>query len=149
MFSSLLGMGRLFSERTTQPTNISNNTVRSRRVVNDVSGGQVTIEEVYSNGSLIQRSATTTHRRPPQMRVAEIEIFVMNSPAMNTFIFPSNHNNLDLNFRSLFNNESILEHIMRLSEQQRGRTGTPPASQQSIDSLEQIDITDEHCKITD
>ena len=143
-------MGRFFSEMggpvPAQPTN--NNIVRSRRVVTDESGNQVTIEEVSSNGSLIQRTETTTTRRQ-QRHPPMSSIFVMNSPVMTTFIFsPINSGNLDLNFRSLFNDESILEHIMRLSEQQRGRTGTPPASQQAIDGLEQIDITDEHCKIT-
>ncbi len=54
--------------------------------------------------------------------------------------------NLDLNFRSLFNNESILQHIMRLSEMDRGRSGTPPASAEVIKNLPVVEITEKDCK---
>jgi hypothetical protein len=43
--------------------------------------------------------------------------------------------NVDLNFRSLFNNESIMQHILRLSEMDRGRSGTPPASKEVVEKL--------------
>jgi hypothetical protein len=46
--------------------------------------------------------------------------------------------NLNLNFRSFASDETILSHIMRLSEQERGRTGTPPASEDSIKNLEEV-----------
>ena len=54
--------------------------------------------------------------------------------------------NLNLNFRSFASDENILQHIMRLSEQQMGRTGTPPASESSIKNLPEIEITDKECK---
>jgi E3 ubiquitin-protein ligase RNF115/126 len=38
---------------------------------------------------------------------------------------------------------------LRLSEQQRGRSGTPPASKTVIDQLPHVQITDEHCKNVD
>jgi E3 ubiquitin-protein ligase RNF115/126 len=53
---------------------------------------------------------------------------------------------LNFNFRSFANDETILQHIMRLSEQERGRTGTPPASQDSIKNLPEVNITDSDCK---
>ena len=57
--------------------------------------------------------------------------------------------NMDLNFRSLFNNESILQHIMRLSELDRGRSGTPPASKDVVDKLSEFVISDKDCKYTE
>lgn len=57
-------------------------------------------------------------------------------------------NNVNMNFRSFVNDETILQHILRLSEQQRGRQGTPPASKDAIEKLQQVDICDEHCKIS-
>jgi hypothetical protein len=53
---------------------------------------------------------------------------------------------MDLNFRSLFDNHSIMQHILRLSELDRGRSGTPPASKSAIDTLPEIEITDKECK---
>jgi hypothetical protein len=44
-------------------------------------------------------------------------------------------NNVNMNFRSFANDETILQHILRLSEQQRGRQGTPPASKDAIENL--------------
>ena len=57
--------------------------------------------------------------------------------------------NMDLNFRSLFNNDSIMQHILRLSELDRGRSGTPPASKDVVDKLPEIDISDKDCKCTE
>jgi E3 ubiquitin-protein ligase RNF115/126 len=54
--------------------------------------------------------------------------------------------NVDLNFRSLFNNESIMQHILQLSEMDRGRSGTPPASKEVVDKLSEFDISDKDCK---
>ena len=54
--------------------------------------------------------------------------------------------NLNLNFRSFASDENILQHIMRLSEQQMGRTGTPPAAESSIKNLPEIKITEKECK---
>ena len=54
--------------------------------------------------------------------------------------------NLNLNFRSFASDENILQHIMRLSELQMGRTGTPPATESSIKNLPEIEITDKECK---
>ena len=54
--------------------------------------------------------------------------------------------NLNLNFRSFFDNDRILQHIMRLSELERGRSGTPPASKKVIDDLPDIEISDSDCK---
>ena len=56
--------------------------------------------------------------------------------------------NMDLNFRSLFSNESIMQHILRLSETERGRSGTPPASKEVVDKLSEFDISDKDCKCT-
>ncbi len=46
--------------------------------------------------------------------------------------------NLDLNFRSVLSDEQLLQHIMRLSELQRGRMGAPPASKDAIEKLEEV-----------
>jgi E3 ubiquitin-protein ligase RNF115/126 len=54
--------------------------------------------------------------------------------------------NLDLNFRSFLGDDALLQHIMRLSELQRGRTGTPPASEEAINNLEEVKITSDLCK---
>jgi E3 ubiquitin-protein ligase RNF115/126 len=56
--------------------------------------------------------------------------------------------NLDLNFRSLFSNDSIMQHILRLSELDRGRSGTPPASEECIKNLPEVEITEKDCKQT-
>lgn len=50
-----------------------------------------------------------------------------------------------MNFRSSVN-DNLLEQIMRLSMQERGRTGTPPASEQAIRNLPEVDITEKLCK---
>ena len=50
-----------------------------------------------------------------------------------------------MNFRSVFG-DNLIEQIIRLSEQDRGRTGTPPASKEAIKNLPEITITDNYCK---
>lgn len=67
---------------------------------------------------------------------------MLNDPLFTSSLF----GNLNLNFRSFASDENILQHIMRLSEQQRGRTGTPPASESAIKNLEEVKITDKECK---
>ena len=54
-------------------------------------------------------------------------------------------NPLDMHFRSSLN-DNLLEQILRLSMQERGRTGTPPASQEAIKNLPEIKVTEAHCK---
>ena len=51
----------------------------------------------------------------------------------------------DLNFRSSMN-DNILEQIMRISMQDRGRSGNPPASQEVIKNLPEVKITEKFCK---
>ncbi|TNV78280.1 hypothetical protein FGO68_gene5678 [Halteria grandinella] len=57
--------------------------------------------------------------------------------------------NANLNFRSFASDENILQHILRLSEQQRGRSGTPPASKDAVKNLPEVNITDSHCKVSE
>lgn len=53
--------------------------------------------------------------------------------------------NFLMNFRSGFGDD-LLHYVIRLSEQERGREGTPPASKRAIDSLPEIEITEKYCK---
>lgn len=53
--------------------------------------------------------------------------------------------NMFLNFRSGLNDD-LLSYIIRLSEQERGRVGTPPASKQVVENLPEVEITEKYCK---
>lgn len=46
-------------------------------------------------------------------------------------------NPLEMNFRSALS-DNLLEQIMRLSMQDRGRTGNPPASEEAIKNLPEV-----------
>ena len=54
-------------------------------------------------------------------------------------------NNFMMNFRSGFGDD-LLSHIIRLSEQDRGRVGTPPASKDAIEKLQEVKIDEKYCK---
>ena len=47
------------------------------------------------------------------------------------------NNPLDMNFRSSVS-DNLLESILRMSMQDRGRSGTPPASEEAINYLPEI-----------
>lgn len=51
----------------------------------------------------------------------------------------------DLNFRSTMSDDQ-LEQILRRSMQDRGRSGNPPASQESIKNLQEVHIAADLCK---
>jgi E3 ubiquitin-protein ligase RNF115/126 len=53
--------------------------------------------------------------------------------------------NFMMNFRSGFG-DNLLSQILRISEMDRGRTGTPPAAPEEIKNLPEIQITEEQCK---
>ena len=53
-----------------------------------------------------------------------------------------------MNFRSGFGDD-MLTQILRLSELERGRTGTPPAAAEEINKLPEIQITEAQCKNND
>ncbi len=53
------------------------------------------------------------------------------------FGFNDMFGNINLNFRSFLNDE-ILSEIIRRSEMERGRMGTPPASKNEIDKLPEV-----------
>jgi hypothetical protein len=53
--------------------------------------------------------------------------------------------NYDSNFRSGLNDD-LLQQILRLSEQQTGRVGNPPASQRVIDKLPEVTHMEHYCK---
>jgi len=57
-------------------------------------------------------------------------------------------NNFMMNFRSGFGDD-LLTQILRISELERGRTGTPPASAEEIKDLPEIEITEAQCKKND
>lgn len=50
-----------------------------------------------------------------------------------------------MNYRSGFGDD-LLNYILRISEQERGRSGTPPASKEAIEKLPEIEITEQYCK---
>jgi len=85
---------------------------------------------------------------------SEGNVFIMNAPGATIVMQPfdlgaSLFGNLNLNFRSFLGDDNLLQHIMRLSEQERGRSGTPPANEEAIKNLKIVEISDEHCKTTD
>jgi hypothetical protein len=53
-----------------------------------------------------------------------------------------------MNFRSGFGDD-LLSQILRISELERGRTGTPPAAAEEIKNLPEIEITEAQCKKND
>ena len=142
LMGSILGFGRLFGQRSNQSqVPAQQNGVRRRRIVIDPQGNQTIIEEVTSNnGLLVQRTMTSAsssqqQQQPRQQASSPARnIFILNDPLFSSSMF----GNLNLNFRSFAPDENILQHIMRLSEQQMGRTGTPPASESSIKNLPEI-----------
>eukprot|EP00349_Pseudokeronopsis_sp_Brazil_P009558 CAMPEP_0202968752 /NCGR_PEP_ID=MMETSP1396-20130829/14182_1 /ASSEMBLY_ACC=CAM_ASM_000872 /TAXON_ID= /ORGANISM="Pseudokeronopsis sp., Strain Brazil" /LENGTH=117 /DNA_ID=CAMNT_0049695427 /DNA_START=690 /DNA_END=1043 /DNA_ORIENTATION=+ len=50
-----------------------------------------------------------------------------------------------MNFRSNLGDD-LLAQIIRLSEQERGRSGTPPASAEEIKNLPEVEVTEDLCK---
>jgi hypothetical protein len=86
-----------------------------RRIFTDANGGQAIIEEIHS----VPRPTTTAIIDPTTQSVLFVEQpQFFNGLGLNPF---------DMNFRSSMN-DNILEQIMRISMQERGRTGNPPAS---------------------
>jgi hypothetical protein len=119
----------------------------------DPNCNQTIIEENTSNGVILQRTTTHIMQNPVREAPQRPEsVFIIPGGQGGAFLFsPMDHGmglfgNLDLNFRSFFDNDSIMQHILRLSEMDRGRSGTPPASKEVVEKLPEIEITDEDCK---
>jgi hypothetical protein len=55
-------------------------------------------------------------------------------PGVSDGLFSENYG---MNFRSGFGDD-ILNYILRMSEQERGRTGNPPASKETVKKLPEI-----------
>lgn len=57
-------------------------------------------------------------------------------------------NPFEMNFRSNLS-DNLLEQILRASMQDRGRSGTPPASEQAINNLPEVEVTEKLCKLNE
>jgi len=50
-----------------------------------------------------------------------------------------------MNFRSGLDDQ-LLNAILQLSMQERGRQGNPPASKEAVKNLPEVEITEKYCK---
>ena len=82
------------------------------------------VEEVYNVPFAQQRTEPQQQRQSQPTTI----LFVDESPAIGGLPLLFGLNPFEFNFRSSVN-DNLLEEIMRISMQDRGRQGTPPAAE--------------------
>lgn len=84
----------------------------------DEAGRSTVVEDILTGGRLLQRSVVFL--APPASQPGGLL--------------------LDLLGQSLPSDDRLLQHILRLSELQRGPMGAPPAPKEAIDALEEVSV---------
>lgn len=95
------------------------------------------MEDLLTGGHLLQRSIVLLESPQQPGQASQADPF-----SLFFGLLPSG----DLNFRSAVSDELLLQHILRLSELQRGPMGAPPAPKEAIEALEEVKVTEEHCR---
>lgn len=103
----------------------------TRRIIQDpISGRNIVIEEIENI--------------PTRPQLSLLDLGLGLNPMMGGGLFDL-MNPFEMNFRSSVS-DNLLEQILRASMQDRGRSGNPPASEQTINNLPEVEITEKLCK---
>eukprot|EP00347_Sterkiella_histriomuscorum_P013642 403363936 len=106
-----------------------------RSIITDSQGNQAIIEEIYD--------APQQPRQQSMIIIDESPIIGQGNLGRVPLLFGLNP--FEMNFRSSVN-DNVLEQILRMSMQDRGRSGTPPASEHAIKNLHEVQISEKLCK---
>ena len=105
----------LGASRPREPTDTLH-LIRRRRVTTDQAGRSTIVEDILTGGQLIQRSVVLLEQQPAQIPPPTSPATTMPSEPFTLFFNLLPSAGLDLNFRSTVSDDTLLHHIMRLSE---------------------------------